>query len=141
MSAQLHEVWTGEQQQSLWSLDEVPPSIEWADEEVEKLRFLVMEDAASTFVDGRAGESAFSEAEAWIEDDIIAPFSFRVCCTQLSVDPDEMRDRFRALAAKHRRSVAEATRNRRKPRLRRIWGPQLFDDGGPNTRRTNDARE
>jgi len=121
-AVQQFEVWAGDPQIGLWSLDEAPPSVEWTEEEIEKLRFLVMEDAARAFVDGRTGRSSFDEAADWVDDDLIAPFSFRVCCASLGVDPDVLRNHLHDLA------VRRKFRGRRGIRRRRgTHGPDLFN--------------
>lgn len=116
-------------QAQLWSLEEAPPTIEFTDAEVVKLRYLVMEDAARTYVDGRCGRAAFEEAAAWVEDNTIAPFSFRVCCTELGVDFEVMREHLHDLA--RRRQFRQQQPKRRKRELSR----GLFD-----MERTNETR-
>ena len=75
-----------------------PPGFEpWDESLVLSLREGVLYDALQTVFDGRAMRESRSEALRWILSDGMGPFSYRVCCAAVGVDPDELRESFVAL--------------------------------------------
>ncbi len=63
----------------------------FTDQEIKALRETILIDALQSAVDGRCSRNVRNEMREWIEDDSIAPFSFRVCAIERGADPDKLR--------------------------------------------------
>ncbi len=64
---------------------------EWSDRDILALREGVLLEAVKTAT-GLSKTARWKEAQAWIADDSLHPFSFCVCCAAIPVNPDELRE-------------------------------------------------
>jgi len=73
--------------------NEIPPEIQWGEEEVEVLRYGILKDALHLICDKRNSLRERVDTLVWIEGERDDPFSFKVCCEASGLDPDELHGR------------------------------------------------
>jgi len=64
----------------------------WTEKDVEQLRMYVLTKTLSSLTDGRACLKVRTESLDWLMDEAIHPFSFRVCCESMDVNPEVLRE-------------------------------------------------
>lgn len=71
-----------------------PPEddVDWTEEDVEQLQIYVLKKTLSSLQDGRVCLVTRTECLDWLLDDSIHPFSFRICCYAMNVNPIAIRD-------------------------------------------------
>ena len=73
---------------------------EWSEQDILALREGVLLEAVKTAT-GLRKTKRRKDAQDWIADDSLHPFSFRVCCDAIPVDPDELRETLVEYAGRH----------------------------------------
>lgn len=92
-----------EYQQLFFNFDEDPPYLEdvhqvkelaqpWSEEEIAHLRDKFLHQTLRILADGRVGNESKRKAMEWLLSDEIAPFSFVVCCHEMGVSPNDIRE-------------------------------------------------
>ncbi len=64
----------------------------WSERDILQLREGILCNAIRVLLDGRVSQRVKNEMWLWIQDDNLAPFSFRLCALAAAVDPDRLRD-------------------------------------------------
>lgn len=86
---------------SLPCTDKVWSYEQWTEDDIHHLRSWVMRQSLAQLLDGRVSADIRIESLDWIMSDAIEPFSFRVCCMEECVDPEELRERLQELLLRH----------------------------------------
>ncbi len=64
----------------------------WSERDILQLREGILSNAIRVLLDGRVSQRVKNEMWLWIQDDDLAPFSFRLCALAAAVNPDKLRD-------------------------------------------------
>ncbi len=77
-------------QMALDFYSEIPEELQWDEHDVEILRDGILRDAIQQVFDSRNSLRERVDILAWMLDTEEHPFSFKVCCLSVGVDPDEL---------------------------------------------------
>ena len=71
----------------------LPTRYEWTDDDIDKLRYGILQQTISSVADQRTSQQVRDEAYEWVmSDDMHLPFSFRVCCAYENLNYQKLRD-------------------------------------------------
>lgn len=76
---------------------------EWDDSAVKSLRDSLLWHSLRILEDGRAGQTAKRDVLDWIVSEELHPFSFNICCAEVDLDPEQLRERLIDMLARNKR--------------------------------------
>lgn len=79
------------------------PRPEWSDEEVDRLREVLLHQSLRMLTDGRCGAEVRQDVLEWMASDEVHSFSFVTCCEDAGCDPSELRAGVWAVLRRHER--------------------------------------